>query len=96
MGSYFSKTKQPKNIPFEALERSVEALNPNQYPPFETSAEWAKTRHIYSEQICFREKYISWFVLSILFLFLIFFIYLNFSTSKKASLDIPLEENLTL
>jgi hypothetical protein len=92
MGSYFSKTKQIKNIPFEALERSVETLNPNQYPTFEHSSEWAKTRHVYSQQICFQEKYISWSIILVLFLILLSFLYLNYSKTVPA-LDIPIENN---
>jgi sensor histidine kinase YesM len=96
MGSYFSKPKQKNHIPFEALERSVEALNPNEYPPFERSSEWAKTRHIYSEQICFHEKYISWSVILVLFLLLFSFLYINYSTKSSQPLDFHLEDGTKL
>lgn len=93
MGSYFSKPNHQKNIPFEALERSVESLNPSQYPNFDHSSDWAKTRHIYSEQICMPEKYMSWSIILVLFLLLFSFLYLSYTTSKNSAtdLDIPID-----
>lgn len=95
MGSYFAKPNKQINIPFEALERSVDTLNPSQYPNFERTSEWAKTKHVYSEQICLHEKYISWGIIGILFLFLISFLYLTYTTpitesSIESSLDVDI------
>jgi hypothetical protein len=90
MGSYFAKPAKNQNIPFEALERSVDVLNPSQYPTFERSTEWAKTKHIYSEQICFQERYVSWGIIIVLFLILLSFIYLN-HTDNKSFREIELE-----
>jgi hypothetical protein len=94
MGSYFSKPNHQKNIPFEALERSVESLNLSQYPTFDRTTEWSKTRHIYSEQICMPEKYMSWTIILVLFLFLFSFLYLSYTTTIKDSIpniDIPID-----
>ena len=98
MGSYFSKKNTKKDIPFEALERSVEILNPNQYPTFEKSSEWAKTRHIYSEHICVHEKYISWSIIMVLFLLLLTFLYINYSSKSTniKPLDLPLHDSNSL
>jgi len=95
MGSYFAKPNKVQNIPFEALERSIESLNPNQYPTFDRSTEWAKTRHIYSEQICFQEKYISWSIIIVLFLILFSFLYLSFTNKQReVSSDIHLTSEI--
>jgi hypothetical protein len=83
MGSYFSKPKKVMNISFETLERSVDSMDVNSYPSFDKSTDWCKTRHIYSEQICFHEKYISWSIIGILLLFLIAFLYLSLSNNKQ-------------
>ena len=96
MGSYFSKPNKQTNIPFESLERSIEALNPEQYPTFDRSMEWAKINHIYSQQVCFQEKYISWSIVGIILLFLIGFLYITYSNNPQAnieSLEVPLTEN---
>jgi len=93
MGSYFSKPNQQKNISFEALERSVESLNPSQYPTFDRSTDWAKTRHIYSEQICMPEKYISWSIILVLFLLLFSFLYFSYTMTKSrvGDIDLPID-----
>jgi hypothetical protein len=92
MGSYFSKPPKQKNISFESIERSVEALNPNQYPVFEKTMDWAKTRHIYSEQICLHEKYYSWGIISILLILLSLFLYSNYSNQQPEDIDLPYEQ----
>ena len=86
MGSYFAKKPKPKETPFELLERKIEGMNPNSYPTFEKSLDWSKTKHVYSDSICIKEKYVSYTLLSILFFFLfislclslcVFFIYFS-------------------
>jgi hypothetical protein len=92
MGSYFSKPNHQKNIPFEALERSVQSLNPSDYPTFDRSSDWAKTRHIYSEQICMPEKYFSWSVILVLFLLLFSFLYYTYTNKTNVpDIDLPVD-----
>ncbi len=85
MGSYFAKPTKVRNISFEALERGVDSMDVNSYPSFEKSSDWAKTKHIYSEHICFHEKYISWSILGVLLLFLVIFLYLSLSNNQSIS-----------
>jgi hypothetical protein len=92
MGSYFAKQAKNRNVSFEALERSVDELNANTYPSFEKSTDWAKTRHVYSEQICFHEKYISWSVIGVLFILLILFLYYSLSNPVGSIMDNLTEE----
>jgi len=87
MGSYFTKPVKQKNTNFESIERMVESLNPNQYPPFEKTTDWAKTRHIYSEQICFHEKYYSWAVIGILLLLVGLFIYSGYYKGAEPAIE---------
>lgn len=86
MGSYFSKKSAKLEVPFEVLERKVDALNQDSYPKFEKTIDWAKTKHVYSDSFCIHEKYVSWSVLSGVFLVLVCFIWANYS-SKTLSTD---------
>jgi hypothetical protein len=85
MGSYFAKKPKPKETPFELLERKIEGMNPNSYPTFEKSLDWSKTKHVYSDSICIKEKYVSYTLLSILFFFLFCFLFLSFSSNKSVT-----------
>jgi hypothetical protein len=93
MGSYFTKPIKVRNISFESLERGVDTMDVNSYPSFDKSTDWAKTKHIYSEQVCFHEKYISWSIIAVLFLFLIIFLYISLSKSE-INLTEVLDENI--
>lgn len=84
MGSYFAKPNKVRNISFESLERGVDTMDVNSYPSFDKSADWAKTRHIYSEQICVPEKYISWSIIGILLLFVCAFLYMGLSDQSSS------------
>jgi hypothetical protein len=85
MGSYFAKKPKPKETPFESLERKIEGMNPNSYPTFEKSLDWSKTKHVYSDSICIKEKYVSYTLISILFFFLFCFLFLSFRSNKSES-----------
>ena len=86
MGSYFSKKPKPKEVSFESLERKIEALNPNSYPSFEKSVDWSKTKHVYSDSFCVKEKYVSYGFMSILFLFVMSFLFSSFRSKKSDNL----------
>jgi hypothetical protein len=87
MGSYFTKpARAPKNIPFEILSNTVDAMNPNQYPSFDKTVDWAKTKHVYSEQICFHEKYLSWTVVGVLLTLLLIFLFVSYDTETSTDL----------
>lgn len=88
MGSYFAKPVKQKNTTFESIERVVEGLNPNDYPTFDKTSDWAKTRHIYSEQICFHEKYYSWAVIGFLVFLVGIYIYGGYSQRGEAPIEI--------
>jgi len=94
MGSYFSKKSAKRDVPFEVLERKVDSLKQESYPVFEKTIDWAKTKHVYSDSFCIHEKYISWSVISGVFLLLICFIYANM-TNKSVSneIDLGLDNN---
>jgi hypothetical protein len=99
MGSYFTKpARTPKNIPFEILSNTVDAMNPNQYPTFDKTVDWAKTKHVYSEQICFHEKYLSWSVVGVLIVLLLTFLYVSYDetetrdSSYTSSTDLIVED----
>jgi hypothetical protein len=94
MGSYFAKPNKVRNITFESLERGVESMNVQSYPSFDKSSDWAKTRHIYSEQICFHEKYLSWSVLGLLLLLVLVFLYLSYANKDSLSLELENSEIL--
>ena len=94
MGSYFAKPNKVRNINFETLERGVESMDVQSYPSFDKSSDWAKTRHIYSDQICFHEKYISWSVLGLLFLLVLVFLYLSYANKDSLSLELENSEIL--
>ena len=99
MGSYFTKPpRTPKNIPFESLAHSVDQMNPNQYPSFEKTADWAKTKHVYSEQICFHEKYLSWTVVGALLVLLCAFLYVSYESGTEAvsNLDLPVTDSTSV
>jgi hypothetical protein len=92
MGSYFAKHSKPKNTSFESIERVIESLNPNDYPTFEKSIDWAKTRHVYSEQICFHEKYYSWAILGFLLFLVAMFCYGGHNNGAEAQIDIMMDD----
>jgi hypothetical protein len=88
MGTYFAKPVKQKNLTFESIERVVEGLNPNDYPTFDKTTDWAKTRHIYSEQICFHEKYYSWAVIGFLVFLLGIYIYGGYTQRGESPIEI--------
>jgi hypothetical protein len=95
MGSYFSKKSSKREVPFEVLERKVDTLNQDSYPKFEKTIDWAKTKHVYSDSFCIHEKYVSWSVLSGVFLVLVCFIWANYSNKSlsRESLDEIIESS---
>jgi hypothetical protein len=95
MGSYFSKKSSKREVPFEVLERKVDTLNQDSYPKFEKTIDWAKTKHVYSDSFCIHEKYVSWSVLSGVFLVLVCFIWANYSNKSlsRESLDDIIESS---
>lgn len=88
MGSYFSKKPKPVEMPFEVLERKIESLNPSSYPSFEKSLDWSKTKHVYSDSICIKEKYVSYGLMGTLFLFMVGFLFLSFRGKKTTNIII--------
>lgn len=93
MGSYFSKKQKPKELSFEQIERMIEALDPKSYPSFEKTIDWSKTMHVYSDSLCVNEKYVSYGLIGILFLFFIFCSFLGFRTSVNPNSDVVIEEH---
>jgi hypothetical protein len=89
MGSYFSKKPKPKETPFEVLERHIETVDPKTYPTFDKTLDWSKTKHVYSDSFCVKEKYVSYALLSILFgvMICLFFI----GSGKKKQPTTPFE-----
>ena len=87
MGSFFSKKQKPKELSFEQIERMIEALDPKSYPSFDKSFDWSKTMHVYSSHLCVKEKYVSYSLIGILFLFFIFCSFWGFRNSENPISD---------
>jgi hypothetical protein len=87
MGSYFSKKQKPKEMPFEQIERNVETLDPKTYPTFDKTLDWSKTKHVYSDYLCVSEKYVSYGLIGLLFVFFLACSFWGFKTSTDTKVD---------